>query len=95
MSGSTFDIRYVANLARLRLTPEEEKHLGTQLGDILGYVEQLRSVNVDGVEPMAHAFPIVNVFRPDEARPGLAQEDALRNAPLKSNGLIIVPKIVE
>lgn len=95
MSGSAFDIRYVARLARLRLSPEEEQRLGAQLGDILGYIEQLRTVDVTGVEPMAHAFPIVNVMRPDEARPGLSQEDALRNAPLKSNGLFVVPKIVE
>lgn len=95
MSGPAFDIRYVARLARLRLSPEEEQRLGAQLGDILGYIEQLRTVDVSGVEPMAHAFPIVNVMRADEARPGLPQEDALRNAPLKSNGLFVVPKIVE
>lgn len=95
MAAEQFDIHYVADLARIELTPEEEQRLGSQLGNILGYVEQLRSVDVSGVEPTSHAFPLVNVTRPDEIRPGLSPEDALRNAPLKANGLFIVPKIVE
>ncbi len=95
MAANDFDIHYVADLARLQLTPEEEQRLGSQLGNILGYVEQLRTVDVSGVEPTSHAFPLVNVTRPDVARPGIPQEEALQNAPLKSNGLFIVPKIVE
>jgi aspartyl-tRNA(Asn)/glutamyl-tRNA(Gln) amidotransferase subunit C len=47
------------------------------------------------VEATAHAFPLTNVTRPDEVRPGLTNEEALRNAPAKSNGLFMVPKIVE
>lgn len=95
MATGSFDIHYVADLARIALTPEEEQRLGEQLGNIIGYVEQLRKVDVTGVEPMSHAFPLTNVTRPDERRPGLTQEDALRNAPLRANGLFIVPKIVE
>lgn len=95
MAAHDFDIHYVADLARLQLTPDEEQRLAAQLGNILGYVEQLRSVDVAGVEPTSHAFPLVNVTRPDTQNPGLSQEDALRNAPLKSNGLFVVPKIVE
>lgn len=95
MSADKFDIHYVADLARIALSPEEEQRLGSQLGAILGYVEQLRTVDVSGVEPTSHAFPLVNVTRPDECRPGLDREAALRNAPLKSNGLFMVPKIVE
>jgi aspartyl-tRNA(Asn)/glutamyl-tRNA(Gln) amidotransferase subunit C len=92
---SDFDVKYVANLARLSLTPQEEQKLGAQLGSILGFVEQLKSVDVTNVEPTAHAFPLVNVFRADVTRPGLSNEDALRNAPAKANGLFVVPKIVE
>lgn len=95
MAANDFDIHYVADLARLQLTPDEEQRLGAQLGNILGYVEQLRAVDVSGVDPTSHAFPLVNVTRPDVARPGIPQEEALRNAPLQSNGLFIVPKIVE
>jgi aspartyl-tRNA(Asn)/glutamyl-tRNA(Gln) amidotransferase subunit C len=52
-------------------------------------------VDVSGVEPTAHAFPLVNVTRPDEVRPSISNEDALRNAPAQANGLFMVPKIVE
>ena len=89
------DVKYVAHLARLSLTGEEEHKLEEQLGQVLNYVEKLKEVDVSGVEPTAHAFPLVNVTRPDKVRPSLDQQDALRNAPSQANGLFIVPKIVE
>ncbi len=92
---SDFNIHYVARLARVALTPEEEQRLGGQLGNILGYIEKLRTVDVSGVEPMSHAFPLANVSRPDEPRSSLSHDDALRNAPSRSGGLFVVPKIVE
>lgn len=95
MAGVEIDVKYVAHLARLSLTPEEERKLGEQLSQVLGYVEKLKEVDVSGVEPMAHAFPLVNVFRADEVRPSLSREEALRNAPAQANGLFVVPKIVE
>lgn len=95
MSAPDFNIKYVAHLARLKLSPEEETQLGAQLGHILGYIEKLKEVDVAGVEPTAHAFPMVNVFRADEVRPGLSTEEALRNAPKRSAGLFVVPKVVE
>ena len=58
-------------------------------------IEKLREVDVSGVEATAHAVPMVNVTRADEVRPSLSHEEALRNAPRKSGGLFIVPKIVE
>lgn len=95
MAGTDFDVKYVAHLARLALTPEEEKKLGTQLGHIIGFVEQLKTVDVSHVEPTAHAVPTVNVTRPDVVQPSLPHDEALRNAPKKSGGLFVVPKIVE
>ena len=95
MAGNDFNVKYVAHLARLALTPEEEKQLGAQLGSILGYIEKLRELDVANVEPTAHAVPMVNVTRADEVRPSLAHGDALRNAPRQAGGLFIVPKIVE
>jgi aspartyl-tRNA(Asn)/glutamyl-tRNA(Gln) amidotransferase subunit C len=92
---SDFNIHYVARLARIELTAEEEKTLGAQLGNILGYVEKLKEVDVSGVEPTAHAYPLVNVMRSDEPVPSLSHEDALRNAPAQAAGLFLVPKIVE
>ena len=95
MASAELDVKYVAHLARLALTPDEEKKLGAQLGQILGYIEKLRELDVSGVEPTAHAVPLVNVTRADEIRPSLPHEDALRNAPRQANGLFIVPKVVE
>ena len=69
--------------------------MGAQIANVLGYIDKLKEVDVTGVEPTAHAFPLVNVTRPDEVRPSISNEEALRNAPAHANGLFIVPKIVE
>ena len=95
MAATDLDVKYVAHLARLALSPEEEKKLGEQLGHILGYIEKLRELDVSHVEPTAHAVPLVNVTRADEIRPSLPHADALRNAPRQAGGLFIVPKVVE
>jgi aspartyl-tRNA(Asn)/glutamyl-tRNA(Gln) amidotransferase subunit C len=95
MAGAGMDIKYVAHLARIALSPEEEDKLGAQLGNILGYIEKLNQVDVSQVEPTAHAIPLMNVTREDEVRPSLSNDEALRNAPSKANGLFLAPKIVE
>ena len=95
MAAAEINVKYVAHLARLALTSDEEVKLTAQLDHILGYIEKLRELDVSGVEPTAHAVPMVNITRADEIRPSLAHEDALRNAPRQANGLFIVPKIVE
>ena len=92
---SHFDVRYIAHLARLSLTPEEEQKMGAQLESVLGYIEKLKEVDVSNVEPTAHAFPLINVTRPDVVSPSMTAKEAMRNAPAEANGLFIVPKIVE
>ena len=89
------DLQHAVKLARIELTVEEEARLGTQLGDILKYVDKLNELDVEGVEPTAHAVPLTNVLREDEPRESLSHEDALRNAPKTVSGLFIVPKIIE
>ncbi|MDI1320084.1 MAG: Asp-tRNA(Asn)/Glu-tRNA(Gln) amidotransferase subunit GatC [bacterium] len=89
------DINYVANLARLALTDAEKGKFAQQLGDILHYVEKLKQVEVTGVEPMAHAAPVYNVWAADVAQPGLPVGAALQNAPAQRDNLIVVPKVVE
>jgi aspartyl-tRNA(Asn)/glutamyl-tRNA(Gln) amidotransferase subunit C len=86
---------HVSQLARIDLTPEEKERFATQLGDVLKYIEQLNEVNVEGVEPTAHAFPVVNVWAADVPEPGLSVEDALRNAPEKRDNMFVVPKVVD
>lgn len=89
------NLDHVAKLARLALTPEEHAKFTAQLAEVLHHIEQLAKVDVSGVEPTAHAFPIVNVWADDVARPGLPVEAALRNAPAQRNHMIVVPKVVE
>jgi aspartyl-tRNA(Asn)/glutamyl-tRNA(Gln) amidotransferase subunit C len=90
-----FDVRYTAQLARLHLNEEEIARFQEQIGTVLEYVEKLGAVNVDEIEPTAHAFPVHNVFREDEPRDGFTAGAALKNAPRTANGLIVVPKVIE
>ncbi len=95
MAQVEIDVKYVAHLARLSLSAEEEQRIGAQLGGILSYIDKLKEVDVSGVTPTAHPFPLVNIVRPDELRPSLSHEEALRNAPARANGLFMAPKIIE
>jgi len=89
------DVERVADLARLALDEDEKELFVDQLGQILAYAEELARVPTDGVEPTAHAVPVKNVFRPDEARPSLPVEKALANAPRRHDDLFYVPRILE
>jgi aspartyl-tRNA(Asn)/glutamyl-tRNA(Gln) amidotransferase subunit C len=89
------NIDHVAKLARLALSPEEKAKFAQQLGDVLHHIEQLSKVDVTGVEPTAHAFPVFNVWADDVAQPGLPVEAALKNAPAQRQDMIVVPKVVE
>jgi aspartyl-tRNA(Asn)/glutamyl-tRNA(Gln) amidotransferase subunit C len=94
-SPNPIDIDHVARLARLFLTTEEKAQFSQQLGDVLHHIEELGKVDVTGVEPTAHAFPIHNVWQDDLPQPGLPVERALQNAPAKRDNMIVVPKVVE
>jgi aspartyl-tRNA(Asn)/glutamyl-tRNA(Gln) amidotransferase subunit C len=89
------DVAYVAHLARVQLTDTERDAFQKQLDQIVEYVRQIQEIDVEGVEPMAHAVAVENVFRDDAVRAGLTQEQALANAPQHSAGQFAVPKIVE
>lgn len=87
------DVEHVAKLARLELTEEEKEKFTKQLGDVLKYVEQMNEVDTTGVEPMAHAFDIVNVMREDVVVHEQTKEELMKNAPDEENGFFRVPKI--
>ncbi len=95
MSAPHLDVRYVANLARISLDDAEVAQFQSQLDDVLAYIEQLREVDVSGVEPMAHTSPVFNVFRADTAKDTFSPQEALANAPHQVSGLFIVTKVVE
>lgn len=88
-------IRYVANLARIRLTPKEEELYACQLNDILAYMEKLNKLDTKGMEPMSHAVFLGNVFRDDKVKESLPKDEVLKNAPDKEKGFFKVPKIIE
>ena len=89
------DLQHVVKLARIELSLEEEQRIGPQLSEIIQYVEKLNELDVDKIEPTAHAVQLTNVLREDQPRPSLSQDDAMRNSPKSANGLFVVPKIVE
>ena len=89
------DIEKVARLARLELSEGEKETFGNQLEQILTYMEQLNRLDTTGVEPTSHAIPIYNVFREDEVRPSIPQEEVLAIAPDEEDGHFKVPRIIE
>jgi aspartyl-tRNA(Asn)/glutamyl-tRNA(Gln) amidotransferase subunit C len=97
MSLSLDEVRRIAALARLRLTPEDERTFAGQLSAILDYVRQLEELDVSQVEPMTHALAAgeAATLREDEVRPSLAPEQALRNAPEREGTCFKVPRIIE
>ena len=94
-STSSLDLRHVAELARLKLEDAEIALFQPQLEKILGFVDKLKELDVEGVEPTFHAIPLTNVLRDDAARPGLDSETALANAPARVQDLIQVPPVID
>lgn len=95
MSLTAQEVQWVAHLARLELTEAELEIMTRQLSAIVAYVDQLKQLNTDGVEPMAHALAIHNVFREDEAAPSLPVAGALANAPQCRGDFYSVPAVLE
>lgn len=93
-SSDSIDVTYVADLARLRLSPEEIATFQKQLGDVLGYVSQLAEVDVSHVSLLGDA-DLKNRLRKDDLQPSLPVNEALANAPKQDNNLFVVPKMVE
>ena len=89
------DVEHVARLARLLLGLEEKERMRRELDGILTYIDKLRAVDTQSVEPTSHAVPMTNVMREDVTRPSLPQEDMLANAPDRSGDFFRVPKIIE
>ena len=89
------EVAKVAALARLRLSEGELRSYAAQLGRLVDYVAILGDADTEGVEPMAHAADVRNVFREDEARPSLPREAALANAPKADGRCFLVPQILE
>ncbi len=94
MSVTPKDVDHVARLAHLSFTDGEKQRLTSELNTILSYMEQLNGLDTEHVEPLAHVIELANVFRPDVRTPGLAADDALQNAPGRSDDFFTVPKVI-
>lgn len=95
MALTAEQVRWVAHLARLELTDAEVETMTRQLSSIVDYVNQLQEVNTDGVEPLAHALDLHNVFRADEPAPSLPVAAALANAPDRRGDFYGVPAVLD
>lgn len=85
----------VAHLARLHIAPEEEAKLLQDMGEILDWVDQLKEVDTNGVEPLIHMTAETNVLRKDEIEQQMTKEEALKNAPQTDGDLFQVPKVLK
>jgi aspartyl-tRNA(Asn)/glutamyl-tRNA(Gln) amidotransferase subunit C len=95
MSVDAATVRRIAHLARIAVKDDEIEHLRGEINAILGWVEQLQEVKVEGVEPMTSVTPMQLKMRKDEVTDGGYRERVLANAPQPEDGYFVVPKVVE
>jgi aspartyl-tRNA(Asn)/glutamyl-tRNA(Gln) amidotransferase subunit C len=95
MSLDAATVRRIARLARIRVDDEEAERLQGELGAILGWVEQLAEVDVEGVEPLTGAAQMALRLRDDKVTDGGDAERVLGNAPERIGDFYVVPKVVE
>ena len=99
MSLSSFDISRIANLARLELQPEESERMRVQINDFFKLVEKMRSVDTQGIVPLAHPLATIQDIslrlRPDLANEPNQREANQRSAPAVERGLFLVPKVID
>jgi aspartyl-tRNA(Asn)/glutamyl-tRNA(Gln) amidotransferase subunit C len=95
MSISIEEVRYIAALARLRFSEEEEERMAQQMSSILDYMAKLNELDTEDVPPMSHVLDLNNVFREDVVEERITREEALRNAPESDSDYFRVPKVIE
>ncbi len=88
-------IEHIALLARLALSEEEKETFGSQLSSILDYMEKLNELDTKDIEPTSHVLSLQNVMRDDVVQPSLPREEALANAPSRTEKFYRVPRIIE
>ncbi|PVY41872.1 Asp-tRNA(Asn)/Glu-tRNA(Gln) amidotransferase subunit GatC [Pontibacter virosus] len=95
MSTDIQTIRKIAHLARLEFNEEKEQEMLQDLNKILNWVDQLRELDTENVEPLIHMSEEVNVMREDLAQNTVSHDEALKNAPKKDSDYFRVPKVLE
>ena len=87
-------IEHVALLARVKLNNDQKELFAVQLNKVLEYMERLNKLDTNGVEPTFHVSPSRNALREDEIQESLHKEISLDNAPEKTEGFFVVPKVI-
>jgi aspartyl-tRNA(Asn)/glutamyl-tRNA(Gln) amidotransferase subunit C len=87
-------VAHIAELARLKLTPDELDRYSTELVRIVEFFDRLAAVDTEGIEVSARFTRARHVFREDEVSPSLPVEEALRNAPETKDNYFIVPRVI-
>ncbi len=95
MSVSKADVKKVARLARIAVDEANLEHLTGELNGIMGWIEQLNEVDIDGVEPMTSVVEAQLKMREDIVTDGHKADEILANAPKSDDGFFVVPKAVE
>lgn len=93
MAITESDVRHVAMLARLALTDEQVRTLAAELSAVLGHIDELQRLDLEGVQPTAHPLAMTNAMRADVPAPVLPRAEALRNAPETDGTAFVVPTI--
>lgn len=93
--SETMNVRRVASLAKLSISPEEEARLSAEMADILAFAKQLEQLDLSDEPQTQHILDQVNVLRADETAPSLPLETILAAAPFRADGFIAVPRTVE
>ena len=88
------DVAHVARLARLTITPDELELFTSQLGKILDHANQMATLDLNGIEPTPHPYPLRNVMREDELVPTLDRDEVLAAAPSAQDGMFRVPPVL-
>ena len=94
MPVSKEEVINIANLAKLQITEEEVEKYTQDLNNILEYMQKLNEIDTSNVEPLSHPVENKNVFREDILRPSVTTEDALKNAPDRTDKFFRVPKVI-
>lgn len=95
MSVDQATVRRVANLSRIEVSEDNIEKMQTELNTILGFIEQLSEVDVEGVEPMTSVMPMDMKKRSDEVTDGSKAADIVANAPESDDNFFVVPKVIE
>lgn len=95
MAVSVEEVRYIAALARLQFTEQQERRLAREMSEVLDYVEKLNELDTSAVPPMSHVLDLHNVYRVDEVERRITREEALKNAPEADSEYFRAPKVIE